>query len=297
VDRKEISTADDKSSNGKGTTVFPGPEKTSSKNFNTYVNSLCPNHNKCGGADSDHVHTAVCLQLTSLGTRLGKTASHSWRKGAATFASSGRVEGPPITSTFYVHITYIVYVLTNVFIGGTQHTHASCPPPHILSPGICLRADWSMGDVLSRYFKYGGAGDQYLGRILCGLNIEKTFDVLPPHFKETTDVDELDAIEQGLKMTYGATPRSALNIDNGEDLRPVLLRLLAVLVYQHEWFQKNLNDPDHKILEQVCDWCRSVFVTVYMNPIHLSLTLSLPPRSLALPSPPPRSPSTTTSPY
>lgn len=54
--------------------------------------------------------------------------SHSFRKGAATYVSSGCVGGPSIVS-------------------------------------LCRRTGWALGHVLDRYLKFEGAGDQFLGRL------------------------------------------------------------------------------------------------------------------------------------
>jgi hypothetical protein len=49
---------------------------------------------------------------------------------------------------------------------------------------ICLRAMWSMGFVKERYLQFEKAGDQYLGRVVSGLDInDVSFAVLPPYFK------------------------------------------------------------------------------------------------------------------
>ena len=60
-----------------------------------------------------------------LGVGEGDLGSHSARKGACSFASSGSTVSPPIVS-------------------------------------VCLRAMWSMGTVKERYLHYEKAGDQLL---------------------------------------------------------------------------------------------------------------------------------------
>lgn len=84
---------------------------------------------------------------------LGRTAiaPHSLRKGSAAFASNGS--------------TYAANFLA-----------------------ICLRAGWSLGDVLGRYFKYDGPMDAFLGRILAGLDVNSpAFATLPPRFVNTVE--------------------------------------------------------------------------------------------------------------
>lgn len=88
---------------------------------------------------------------------LGLTAisPHSSRKGSAAYASNGTMFAPSFTS-------------------------------------ITLRAGWSLGDVLGRYFHYENSMDSFLGRILCGLDVSSaSFAVLPPHFKPGQVSDDL----------------------------------------------------------------------------------------------------------
>jgi len=86
----------------------------------------------------------------SLGISAGDLGSHSARKGACSYASAGTTVSPPIVS-------------------------------------ICLRAMWSMGQVKERYLQYEKAGDQYLGRVVSGLDVNSvSFAVSPPFF----DVDD-----------------------------------------------------------------------------------------------------------
>ena len=77
--------------------------------------------------------------------------THSIRKGAASYASSGSTECPP---------------------------HSA----------VCARAGWTMGDVLDRYLKHQKASDRYVGRVLAGLNVlSYEFGILPPHFSNKCD--------------------------------------------------------------------------------------------------------------
>ena len=84
-----------------------------------------------------------------LGVDVGDLGSHSARKGSCSFASAGSTVSPPMVS-------------------------------------ICLRALWSMGPVKERYLHYEKAGDQYLGRVVAGLNCnDSSFAVSPPYFDLT----------------------------------------------------------------------------------------------------------------
>ena len=69
-----------------------------------------------------------------LGISPGDLGSHSARKGASSHACIGSMVLPPMVS-------------------------------------ICLHAMWSMGHVKERYLQYEKAGDQYLGQVACGLDV------------------------------------------------------------------------------------------------------------------------------
>ena len=85
-------------------------------------------------------------ELRRRGVDPSDIGTHSLRKGAATFCSSG---------------------------------YTACPP----SAAIHLRAGWSLGPVQNTYVRYEGAGDMYVGRTVAGLPAGKTsFATLPPHF-------------------------------------------------------------------------------------------------------------------
>jgi hypothetical protein len=72
--------------------------------------------------------------------------THSIRKGAATYCSSGCIDGPDIAA-------------------------------------IYLRAGWKFPGVGDTYIKFQDAGDQYVGRMVSGLPFSTTrFAVLPPFF-------------------------------------------------------------------------------------------------------------------
>jgi len=91
---------------------------------------------------------AECM---TLGCSVQAYGTHSIRKGAATFASSGTTACPSYAA-------------------------------------ISLRAGWSMGGVSSAYIHYHGAGDQHVGRTVSGLNpLHPSFAVLPPCFVSDYD--------------------------------------------------------------------------------------------------------------
>ena len=71
----------------------------------------------------------------------------------------------------------------------THAAGATTAAPSIIS--IVLRAGWSLRGVENRYFRHEAAGDQYLGRILAGLDpTSGEFAILPPWFAATTQQDK-----------------------------------------------------------------------------------------------------------
>ncbi|ETP36958.1 hypothetical protein F442_15187 [Phytophthora nicotianae P10297] len=78
-------------------------------------------------------------------------STHSLRKGAATFASSGSTACPSSTT-------------------------------------VNLRAGWSLGGVQNTCLRYEAAGDMHVGRTVTGLSTDShTFACLPPHFSSCDD--------------------------------------------------------------------------------------------------------------
>lgn len=54
-------------------------------------------------------------------------------------------------------------------------------PPLLLTIYCC--DEWKVGQVLDCYCHFDSVGDQYLGRVICGLNIDSDeFYKLPPHW-------------------------------------------------------------------------------------------------------------------
>ncbi len=98
-------------------------------------------------------------EFRKLGVEEKDMGSHLARKGACSHASAGTTVAPPIVS-------------------------------------ICLRAMWSMGSVKERYLHYEKAGDQYLGRVVSGMDVScASFAVSPPYF-DFTGVENRPAMEQ-----------------------------------------------------------------------------------------------------
>ena len=83
--------------------------------------------------------------LAANGLQPSDLGAHSFRKGGATYVTSGSTGGPSIVA-------------------------------------VCSRAGWALGNVLDRYLKFDLSGDAFVGRILAGypLNLA-SFSDLPPH--------------------------------------------------------------------------------------------------------------------
>ena len=102
----------------------------------------------------------------------------------------------------------------------------TCPPP---LASIAARGDWSLGKVLDIYWRFAEAGDNYLGRCLCGLDPNcTTFSVLPPHWTVENPVDDPD-IGNALRLMYGV-----ILVEHPSCIG-VLLRVLASVVYASDW--------------------------------------------------------------
>lgn len=119
--------------------LFPGDSQNDRMNSILYA-VFSGEVSTCSGTD------AVVGALASLGKCAKDFATHSLRKGAATFVTAGSVAGPSIIA-------------------------------------VLRRGGWSVGDVLGRYFRADSAGDQHVGRTLAGLPVTSyEFAALPPHF-------------------------------------------------------------------------------------------------------------------
>ena len=98
-------------------------------------------------------------------------------------------------------------------------------PPSL--PAVARRGEWSIGTVLDCYWHFGSVGDQYLGRILAGLDPNSnTFNTLPPHFT-TANPMETFCIKKAMYICYGSL------VENRKML-PLLLRCFASLIYHSD---------------------------------------------------------------
>ncbi|CAM9637464.1 unnamed protein product, partial [Phaeothamnion confervicola] len=153
--------------------------------------------------------------LEVYGIEPNDVGTHSARKGAATYAASGSTACPPI-------------------------------------PAICLRAGWSVGPVQDRYIRYEAAGDQYVGRTVCGLPLSTdAFGVLPPYFCK---VDGNGIPIPGVAERVAQAVSDCFGADLMPRLKPVAEFLLASVVYHREFLSRTLH-PSHPV------WGNFLFVT------------------------------------
>jgi hypothetical protein len=116
--------------------------------------------------------------------------THSIRKGASTFACSGCTGGPDIGS-------------------------------------VALRCGWKLQGVLDRYIRFEAAGDQFVGRCVAGLPLDKKeFAILPPHFPDNVLLE----VELAEMFPAYASDRN---------LYPVLRMGIASIVYHIDWIRSN----------------------------------------------------------
>ena len=142
-----------------------------------------------------------------VGVKPGDLGSHSTRKGACSLAASGSTVSPPIVS-------------------------------------ICLRAMWSMGGIKERYLHFENAGDQYLGRVVAGLDCnEYLFAVSPPYFDLSTVANE----EETEKTIDELVARYLVGGNVCPPRLFVIFRyLFASLCYHSEFLSKKLH-PKNKL--------------------------------------------------
>ena len=135
--------------------------------------------------------------------------SHSARKGSATRCSTGCTVSPPMAS-------------------------------------ICLRAGWSMGPVRERYIHYEKAGDQFVGRTVCGLNSMSTEFGISPCYFDFTGIHEED--RQSTQDSIDETIKQL--IVGGMELAPkayiITKYFYASLYYHHTFLDNNIQVIVHQ---------------------------------------------------
>jgi hypothetical protein len=140
----------------------------------------------------------IIAELRKRGYDAADFGSHSLRKGGSSFAAGGTTDAPA----------------------------QMC---------IILRAGWTLSKVEKAYFRFERAGDQYLGRILCGLPIHAgEFATLPPTFRTETKEDG-DLVNELLKSCFMHFP---------ERMQGVLSCVLASVIYHADWIRDHV-PPGH----------------------------------------------------
>ena len=93
--------------------------------------------------------------------------------------------------------------------GGASHAllGTTCAPS---IPSVARRGEWSIGSVLDCYWHFGSVGDQFLGRILAGLDLNREdFDSLPPHWRLTNPMMKSEISEE-MELTFGCMVKNTL---------------------------------------------------------------------------------------
>ena len=98
---------------------------------------------------------------------------------------------------------------------------------------VARRGEWTQGSIFDIYFQFAEPGDQYLGRLIVGLDPNSpNFDVLPPHFKGGTDNEH---IQRAMELCFGPIIK-AFNATHS--VKGFILLCLASMVY-HSIFLKS----------------------------------------------------------
>ena len=149
---------------------------------------------KCGfGADANQRRIAFVNGLTRRGIPFLRIGTHSYRKGSASYACCGTTAAPSIVA-------------------------------------ICLRAGWKISTVIDTYLQLEKAGDNFVGRIACGLDyFKKDFCVLPPAFPANLPEPAEQQISEAMRRQFPNVDRHAAST------RPVFAHLFASLVYHKDF--------------------------------------------------------------
>jgi hypothetical protein len=138
--------------------------------------------------------------FSQIGVSPGDIGTHSAWKGAASLAASGCTIAPSMAS-------------------------------------ICNCAGWSLGGTRDKYIKYENAQDQYLGHVLCGLNVlGSEFSTSPPFFD--ISAEEMSGIDLKLREV----------IPNSHMMTAAMFQVFrmcyASIVFQFDW--NDTLHPSHK---------------------------------------------------
>ena len=149
---------------------------------------------KFSSVDQRRREFVACLEREGIPYKA--ITAHSWRKGSASNVASG----------------------------------STCAPSII---AICLRAGWKLPGSLNRYLFLEQAGDQFVGRVVCGLPIMKReFCVLPPRFRTNLSQEDKEFVDKMYHLTY---PNDNLW---GAHMIPVCRHLFANLCFQKDFLSE-----------------------------------------------------------
>ncbi len=150
-------------------------------------------------------------QITISGMDINDLGTHSFRKGALSFSASGSTTGPP--------------------------SHA-----------LRIRAGWTGVGVDHLYIRYEAAGDQVVGRLAAGLDINSTdFISLPPRFDMPSQL-QATKVKQTVKEVFPGLP---------EVLLGAAIHGLASILYHEEFLKQNVPASS----------------PIFMNPLFLNTQL------------------------
>ena len=116
----------------------------------------------------------------------------------------------------------------SIRIGSTLYAGSSSTvnPPFTATSN---RSGWGLGNLLPPSPIYDQSNDQYVGRILCGLNNERlSFAILPPRFRSNYDPKPL------LRRLFSGFDRAS------PGLQEVLTMTTASVIYHMDWLRSNL---------------------------------------------------------
>jgi hypothetical protein len=143
--------------------------------------------------------TEIKHELLRRGIDAKDLGTHSMRKGSATYCSSGSTAGPSSSS-------------------------------------IHLRAGWAMGGVQDTYIRYEAAGDMYVGRVACGLPLDKPeFGLVGPYFESSV------IVFQAIEAVFNNVPLC---------LMETAANVLASLVF-HSDFVQNTLPQNHPTMQSI----------------------------------------------
>lgn len=104
------------------------------------------------------------------------------------------------------------------------------------SDNIKMRMEHSLGRSDDAYFERQTGSDKYVGRTVCGLNIEtQEFAAICPHFINDSTIDIAEAISSAFMESASLSAKAAVRL------------MIASVIYHWDWVIQNIH-PDHPFL-------------------------------------------------